>query len=394
MTLYIITALIGLTLTLCEAVILIYGMMKMKHLGTVEPFNQPDPPLVSIIVPACNEERTIAAAVQSLLAQEYPNLEIIVIDDRSTDNTHEIVSALLSQSSRLAVHQIRELPSGWLGKSHALQYGAKIASGDYLLFTDADIHMEKSTVARSVAYMMKHSVDHLALFFKNISSGWLLDSLILDGGAGLLLLFKPWKVDNPRSKSFVGVGAFNMVRSDVYGRVGGHSSIRMHPIDDLMLGKIIKRAGLRQHCLFGMDFVSVRWYESVPAMMNGLMKNLFALFHYRVWLVVCALLLSIVAHVLPLWGALFSTGSARILFAGAVCIRLLSFVRARQIFHVSFWCIPGSLVSPYLNIIALIRSTWVTIREGGISWRSTFYPLPELRKSEPIFFKYRFFNKD
>ena len=379
-----IIAAVGLGITLYGAVILISGMMRMGQLKLVDPLVDADCPQVSIIVPACNEEKTIVSAVRSFLAQDYRNLEVIVIDDRSTDKTFEKMRSLQEQHPSLHVHRITDLPAGWLGKSHALHYGAGLARGDYLLFTDADIHLEKSTVARAVAYMEEHETDHLSLFFKHISSGWLLDSLILDGGAGLLLMFRPWKVGDPQSNSFVGIGAFNMVRRDVYNQVGGHSSIRMHPIDDIMLGKIIKRNGKSQQCLLALDFVSVRWYESVSHMISGLMKNLFSLFHYRLTAVFCVILMSVVVHIVPFWGALFSSGISRLLFLMTVATRLIAFTYARYFFKVSPLCIPGSLVSPYFNVFTLIRATWLTVRNKGILWRTTFYPLSELKKSEPI----------
>ncbi len=377
---------VGLVLVLYESIVLVLGLKKTGRLTKTDSIDQSNLPLVSIIVPACNEEKTIESGVRSFLQQDYINLEIIIIDDRSVDKTFEKVLALQQQNPQLSIHRITKLPNGWLGKSHALQYGASLASGEYLLFTDADILFAKSTVSSAVAYMKKNETDHLCLFFRNISSGWFLDSLILDGFANLLLLFRPWKVSDPRSKYFAGVGAFNMVRSEVYEEISGHSTIKMHPIDDIMLGKLIKRKGRSQQCLLALDFVSVHWYESVSQMMHGLMKNLFSLFHYRISLAVCMALISIVVHIVPLWGAFFSSGFVRILFVIIVIVRLASYLCVQQIFKVSPWCVPGSLLSPYFNIYTLIRSICITVKNKGIVWRGTFYPLSELKKSEPILF--------
>jgi len=376
---------LGLTLWINSTLFL--GIMKMEELSSTTPTLDigGDHPRVSIIVPACNEEKTIEQGLLSMLAQDYDNLEIVAIDDRSTDATFQVISSLSEVFSKLKIHQITELPEGWLGKSHALNYGANLATGDYLIFTDADIHMDKSTVARAVAYMLENEVDHLSLVFRNMAPGTLLNSMVLDGGANLLLLFQPWNVHDADSRHFVGVGAFNMVKSKVYRNIEGHSSIRMHPVDDIMLGKIIKKNGFSQQCLLALEFLTVRWYESVTQMINGLMKNVFSLFHYQVAWAVMAVFLSVLINIVPLWGALFSVGLTRVLFLLTVAIRLLAFSFAAKRFKVTYWCVPGSLVSPYINIYITVKATYKTLKDRGIYWRATFYPLWQLKKSQQLF---------
>lgn len=387
MSVFLLVGAVVFGLALFESVVVVSGLVGMGRLRSLDSTAcSSTPPLVSIIVPACNEEKTIAKGVGSFLVQDYPNLEIVIIDDRSTDKTYDRLIVLQKQFPSLKIYQVKVLPDGWIGKSHALSYGASLAKGDYLLFTDADIQMKEGTVSSAVAYMEKNNIDHLSLFFRNISDGWFLDSLVLDGCAGLMLLFRPWRVSDPRSKAFVGVGAFNMVRKDVYREIGGHSSIRMHPIDDIMLGKVIKRKGMRQQCLLGLDFVSVHWYESVSQMINGMMKNVFSLFHYRVSVVCCTAIASILVHIMPLWGALLVPGYARLLFLLALSSRLAARICIQSLFRGSRWCIIGFLAAPYLSIYIVIKSAWLTVRTKGIEWRGTFYPLSELKKSEPILF--------
>ena len=378
------TALSLLFLTLWINGVLIFGVRKIGHLKSVPVLKNHHHPSISIIVPACNEEATIRQGLETLLALDYEPLEIIVIDDRSTDGTFEVIRSLADRFPQLRVVRLTELPPGWLGKSNALHRGADLATGEYLLFTDADIHMEKSTVSRAISWMLATHTDHLCLFFRNIATGWLLNAMVMDSGANLLLLFKPWQIANPRSSAFLGIGAFNLVRADVYQQVGGHSTIRMHPIDDIMLGKIIKEAGFRQQCLWALEFVTVHWYASVPEMMNGLMKNLFSLFHYRLWGVLLLMPMAILINIVPLWGALFCSGPARLLFALSVVVRLISFARAGKLFRLSPWCVPGALVSPYINIYLVFKAAFTTCLHGGITWRGTFYPLSELKKSRPI----------
>jgi hypothetical protein len=208
--------------------------------------------------------------------------------------------------------------------------------------------------------------------------------MMIDAGAGLFLLFRPWKAGDPASGNFIGVGAFNLVRRSVYAAVNGHEPIRMHPIDDIMLGKIIKRSGFRQDCLIGYDFIGVRWYESPRTMINGLMKNIFALFNYRIPYVLAGVLLVLLVSVLPLWGVLLTSGPARIFCVLTVAVRLFSAAAGARFTGVSLWSAPFALLTPYLNIYMILRAMLQTLSGQGIEWRGTRYPLDRLRESMPI----------
>lgn len=381
--LLLLTALLFLA-NLYALAVVILGARKMRSLAAVPPLSPEKQPLVSVIVPACNEEATIEPALRTLLALDYAHLELIVINDRSTDRTGEILARLLREHPRLRVLTISELPAGWLGKTHALHRGAGTATGEYLLFTDADIHFETSTLARAMTLMVEEGLDHLSLIFRNIASGSLLNAMITDAGGGLLLLFRPWLAREPKRKNFMGVGAFNLVRSSAYHAVGGHGAVRMHPIDDIMLGKVIKGAGCRQDCLSGYDHLQVRWYGSPGEMIRGLMKNIFALFAFRVPLALAAVLLAGLLTVLPPWGALLFTGWPRLFCLLAVAVRLFSFAWGRRLTGASLGTVPLALLTPYLNIYIILRGMLTTLTNDGIDWRGTHYPLTELRKNPPI----------
>ncbi len=356
------------------------GSRKLGGLEDTAPIATTNPPRVSIIVPACNEEATIAPALGTLLAQEYANCEVIVVNDRSMDGTGEILAGMGRRYPGLVMHEIHELPEGWLGKHHALHCGALLAGGDILLFTDADIHMAPDTVARAVHRLEQAGLDHLSLLFRNKAKGRLLNAFILDVGSGLFLLFKPWLAANPKSRRFMGVGAFNMVRRSAYERVGGHAAIKSHPLDDLMLGKIIKEAGLRQECLRGYAFVTVDWYHSVGAIIDGLMKNVFALTGYNTPLALTGALGVGLLTILPPWGMLFCPGPARYVFGLCVLLRLVFFGVAARHAGLSPWFAPAVLVTPYLSVYTILRAVFVTLKNKGIVWRGSHYSLEELRR--------------
>ncbi len=360
------------------------GLRRLRNLNDIRPFSGPSRPRVSIIVPACNEEETIETAMLSLVNQDYGSFEIVVINDRSTDRTGSILEELASRYPRIRLLEVTELPAGWLGKNHALHCGARAASGDYLLFTDADVLFEKTTVARAMTIMVAERLDHLSLIFRNIAAGSLLNAMIQDAGAALFFLFKPWAVRNPRSGYFMGVGAFNLVKKNVYRRIGGHESIRMHPIDDIMLGKVIKQHGFRQDCLAGYDFVTVRWYETAGMMIDGLMKNVFALYNFRVTWVLAGIVLIFVMAIFPVWGIFLADGYARLLFLATVLVRGIAFVRGSVMLDNGIRPFPWSLVTPYINIFIMIKATMMTLKNKGIDWRGTHYPLEQLRDNMPI----------
>ena len=169
----------------------------------------------------------------------------------------------------------------------------------------------------------------------------------------------------------MGVGAFNLIRRSAYQVIGGHRSFALHPIDDVMLGKLVKELGLRQDCLLALAHVTVPWYATVGEMVQGLEKNGFAFFHYRLWLLVPLLLLVVIGNSLPLWGAIFAAGVAQWLWTTAVAIKLVALAFALRRQGRPMWYLPGGLVAPYITLFILLRSAWVVVGQGGIRWRET-----------------------
>jgi len=310
---------------------------------------------------------------------DYADLEVIAVNDCSIDRTGAVLEQMQKQYPGLQIYDISERPEGWLGKNHALQYGAERARGEYLLFTDADIIMEKSSLARAMRHMLGNKLDHMSMFFKNIAPGGLLNALILDAGGVLMLLLKPWKAKDPNSKRYMGVGAFNLVKSDVYKAIDGHRTIAMHPIDDVMLGKVIKDSSFSQDCLLGHNFIQVEWYGTVRELINGLMKNAFAFFNYKMANVLLGVMTVAMMNILPPLAFFITSGITRNLFGAAVIIRLLSFAYGFSKTGINPWYFVWSIVTAYIYIFIVLKAAITTIKNGGVTWRGTYYSLDELK---------------
>src|SRR2546425_36097 len=272
----------------------------------IQPDAAPPPPRVSVVMAARDEERHIESAVAALLTQSYPDYELIVVDDRSSDRTAEILDRLATKSRRLHVIRVRELPHGWLGKNNAMRAGAASATGALLLFADADVMLKPHALSRAVRLLLVERADHVTVVPDMMSPTWTLALVVNYFMLWGFLSLRPWKTRDPRSSAYAGIGAFNLVRADAYHAIGGHSRIPLRPDDDLMLGKLLKRAGYRQIVAFSDGEVSVEWYRTVGELARGLRKNAFAGVGYSLLFVIGAVLGNLAFGVWPfvaLWSA-------------------------------------------------------------------------------------------
>ena len=208
-------------------------------------------PTVSIVIPARNEERNLEQALESVLALDYPDLEIIVVNDRSTDGTGEILEKMAKQDARLTVVTMASLPADWIGKPYALHRGALEAQGEFILFTDADIVFHPFALGKAMAHVQAHRFDHVTLIPEGTMPGFFLRTLAATFGIFMFLLFKPWKARNPRSRCYMGIGAFNLIRTSAYRAMDGHQPVALRPDDDLKFAKLVKDHGYRQDVLNG-----------------------------------------------------------------------------------------------------------------------------------------------
>lgn len=357
-----------------------HGLSKLKDLADVSANETVSFPKVSVIIPALNEADTIEPAIASILALDYDNLEIIAINDRSTDKTGMILDKMRLKYPKLQVLHIDTLPEDWLGKNHALMKGAALATGEYLLFTDADIVFEPSTLKRAMNHVLANRLDHMTMLFQSRIKSGLLASMMSDFAGGLLMRFKPWEARDPESTKYIGVGAFNLVRTKAYHQAGGHKAIAMAPIDDIMLGKLMKTRGFRQDCLMGYGYISVEWYRTAGEMVKGLQKNIFAAYNFNIITVAFSTIITIFVGLLPQIALFFSTGPARLIFGLIVIFRLWAFATNAHKYNLHARWAPWVLISPLLSLYTTWLAVFSTLRNNGITWRGTFYPLAELKK--------------
>ena len=361
---------------------LVVGGLRLVFLDRVAPLPAAETPSVSIVIPARNEERNVEAALRSVLAQDGPRIEFIVVDDRSTDSTGAILDRMAAADARLKVVHVTDLPRGWLGKNHALELGARAATGELILFTDADVVLAPGTVHRAASYLAREGFDHVTIGPHVDMPGVLLKTFGVVFGLMFSFFTRPWRVREPGSPHFVGVGAFNLVRADVYRAIGTHRAIAMRPDDDVKLGKLVKKNGFRQDFLVGSGMVSVEWYASLREAVHGLRKNGFAGVDYRISLVILATLVQLVLFIWPFAAVFVTSGATRALYALVVAIILFQFAGMAREQKVPAWYGLLFPLASVMFIVVIWNATIYALVHRGIEWRGTHYPLDELKANK------------
>jgi GT2 family glycosyltransferase len=340
-------------------------------------------PLVSVIVAARDEAHTIAAGLRSLMALGGPAaaaaVEVVVVDDRSTDGTGDVARQAAMGDPRVQVLRVDALPDGWLGKTHALHEGAARARGAWLLFTDADVVFAPDALARLVGLAEARGADFVAAGPGLELRTWPLALVVNHFLLAFLLYVRPWRVEDPNTREAVGVGACNFVRTSVYRGIGGHERVRLRPDDDVALGRALKRGGARTTFAHGGRMLRVAWYESFGAFARGLEKNAYAGMEYRAWLAVAAVAVTLLGYVGPLVGVVLAGGAARGLFAVAALAQLAMYAALAVRERTRPWLALLYAVAAVLFAWVVARAVWLTVRRGGVEWRGTRYPLALLR---------------
>lgn len=340
-------------------------------------------PSVTVIVPAKDEAMSVERSLLSLLDGDYPNLQVVAVDDRSIDATGRLMDEIAESPAscgRLRVLHVKELPDGWLGKPHAMALAADGAASEWLLFTDGDVIFDPRTIRLAIHCAERSHGDHMVLYPTLILRGAAEKMLIAFFQSAFVWAGRPWNIPDPKAtKDYIGVGAFNLIRRSVYEALGGYSELRMEVLEDMRLGFRVKREGYAQRVAFGKDLVRIRWAESVWGILDNLTKNMYSTFRFRSAFLLAACAGMLILGLTP-FVALFFPGAPQ--WAGIATLIALLLLNLR------YW--PLTKIAPiYLALFpvatllfvgTLLRSMILVLWRGGVLWRGTLYPLKELRR--------------
>jgi len=336
-------------------------------------------PRVSIVVASRDEGEHVTAAISSLLSLDYPDYEIVAINDRSRDSTGEKLDELARSSDRIRVVHLTELPAGWIGKSHALHRGVEASTGEWILFTDGDVRFHPSVLRLAVARALDRRIDLLTLWPQLDTRSFWMRAFYSTMLVISVLALGLWAHTRRRqSLVAVGAGAFLLVRRSAYMGSGGHEAIRLRVVDDITLAQRVRACGFRTELEMGIDWLVVPWGTSLANYFHVTRKNGFAVFQFSWFLLlgftVTAIAVNIVPPLLFLFDWRLWPASALVWLALADAYRSQTPLSGRTWLHF--------LLHPILVVI-LILPAWLSAiavtREGGVRWRDSFYPLAELK---------------
>lgn len=347
-----------------------------------------NPPKVSIVLAGKDEEENIESCVRSLLEQDYPNYELIVVDDRSTDRTPEILSRLAAEyPGRLRTLRVASLPPGWFGKHNAVRTGMESASGDWLLFTDADCRQTSHrTISLAMSEALQHKSDFLSVI-PNLERRTFWERVLQPICAAILMVwFRPARVNNPACKAAYANGAFMLMSRHCYNAIGGHEAVRDKINEDIHMAAIAKQRGQRLRVVENEGLYVARMYDSLTAGFHGWSRIFFGCLEKPSRITVAFVLVSM-GGVLPWISLLVSIGFAlatgdpawwKATAVWGAVVLLIQSVTARLYSNVGYglgWSISyglGALISSAILFNALLKSLGLT----RTTWRKTTYGSP------------------
>ncbi len=257
-------------------------------------------PLISILIPARNEEDNIKRCINSLLKQDYENFEILVLDDGSIDATADIVNELIKKDSRIRLYYGKPLARGWLGKSYACQQLAGYAKGEYLLFVDADTLHFPTSVSSSVACLLRYKIDALSVFAKQIMVT-IPERMVIPYSNFMIMGFMPLALIRRSRKALfcTAIGQFMLFKKDVYKAIGGHESVKGEILEDVIISKQVKRCGYKFMIFDGRSNLYCRMYHNFSEVVRGYAKVLFASFDYSITMLSIAIVMIAAIYLMP-----------------------------------------------------------------------------------------------
>jgi len=370
-------------------IFIIYWLHNQYHLDIVVETKPPpsNAPLISICVPARNEERNIRNCVEATLAQDYPNFEIIVLDDRSTDSTLQILKDIAPHDSRFHIINGADLPTGWAGKPHALYQASAITRGEWLCFIDADTFLTPDTLSSCYAKAIETKADMFTIMtFQILGSFWEKTVLPLVMTA-LSVGFSPRKVNDPNTKDAIANGQFIMIKRSAYDAIGGHESVKDNIVEDKAISEKVKWNGYRLVVADGMKVAKTRMYTSLPEMWEGWTKNIYlglrdqpSLMALGVFGAFLAVMTSLFLPIWPLlgtywylnggeWMAIAIFIESMLLWAYLIRIR----ARVAVNMEISPWYAFTTPIGAAVFGAMMFTSTWKVLSGQGVSWRGRTY---------------------
>jgi hypothetical protein len=356
------------------------GVLRVPSLKRAVPLGDAECPTVSILFAARDEEEKLPGALATFLALDYPRYEVVAVNDRSEDATATILDSAAREDARLKVIRVTSLPAGWLGKPYALQRAYENSKGEWLVLTDADVHFAPDVLRRAIGLAEKNRWDHMPLLAEAKMYTFGEKVVMTFFALAFVLATRPWRVNKPHSAEYIGVGAFQLIRRSTYEKMGTHRELAMEVIDDMKVGKLVKKAGCRSGVAKAGPAVSVHWHSGVGNIIRGTEKNFFAATGFRLWMAGAQLFSLGLMLIFP-WAALpFVRGWPMVFALVAIVVPVVAQAGAAREFRVS---VLYGLTQPIGVLIfcwMLLRSTIITMQNGGITWRGTFYSVDELKR--------------
>jgi chlorobactene glucosyltransferase len=351
---------------------------------TLKALNSQQYPLISVIIPARNEARNIRRCIQALLNQIHPNYELIVVDDRSSDGTPQILAELVKGDSRLQVIHGNELPPNWAGKPHALVQGAAIARGKWLCFMDADTFATPDLLWSTYRLAIRYQADMFSILTdQELGSFWERTILPLVF-MGLSFGFPAERVNDPAKPDAISNGQFILIKRSVYDQIGGHASVRDRVDEDKAIAVIVKRAGYHLVLADGRKVACTRMYTSLPEMWEGWTKNIYLGLRDRLWLLLFGAFLGLtVSIVLPFWlfGSLYWLGFGGGMTAAVVALEAIVLwvyllwkrLQACQVFRIPDWYAFTFPLGAVVFTAMMVASAYNVISGRGVVWKGRRY---------------------
>jgi len=371
-------------------VFIVYWIHNQYHLDIVVEPAPPltDAPLISVCIPARNEERNIRTCVEAMLAQDYPSFEVIVLDDRSSDATASILEDIASRDSRLHPISGSELPPGWAGKPHALHQASAAARGDWLCFVDADTFAAPDALSSCYTKAIETNADLFTILTLQIMGSFWEKAVMPLVMTALSVGFSPRKVNDLRRKDAIANGQFILIKRSVYHAIGGHESVRDQIVEDKAISERVKWNGYRLIVADGRLAARTRMYTSLPEMWEGWTKNIFLGLRDQPSLIALGIfgaLLSLIASLcMPLWSLLgifwlLKDGgwmAMTVILESLVLWFAVLFARARTAYKMGIsplYALTTPLGAAVFGAM-MFASAWKVVSRKGVAWKGRVYP--------------------